>query len=206
VNPTRIMVVDDHPLYRMGITALISTRQDMLTIAEADTGKEAVEKFSVHKPDIVLMDLRLPGMGGVDAIRAIRKLAPASRFIVLTTYEGDEDIHQALEAGASGYLVKGMPSDFLIDAIKKVCAGGSFVPPPVAEALKARRPESALSAREREVLALLVAGNSNKAIADKLFISEATVKCHVSVILMRLKVEDRTQAVLVALQRGLEHL
>jgi DNA-binding NarL/FixJ family response regulator len=206
VNPTRIMVVDDHPLYRMGITALISTRADMLTIAEADTGEEAVEKFFIHQPDVVLMDLRLPGIGGVDAIRAIRKSAPASRFIVLTTYEGDEDIHQALEAGASGYLVKGMPSDFLIDAIRKVCAGGSFVPPPVAEALKARRPESALSSREREVLALLVAGNSNKAIANKLFISEATVKCHVSVILMRLKAEDRTQAVLVALQRGLEHL
>jgi DNA-binding NarL/FixJ family response regulator len=206
VNPTRIMVVDDHPLYRMGITALISTRPDMLTIAEADTGEEAVEKFFIHQPDVVLMDLRLPGIGGVDAIRAIRKSAPASRFIVLTTYEGDEDIHQALEAGASGYLVKGMPSDFLIDAIRKVCAGGSFVPPPVAEALKARRPESALSSREREVLALLVAGNSNKAIANKLFISEATVKCHVSVILMRLKAEDRTQAVLVALQRGLEHL
>jgi DNA-binding NarL/FixJ family response regulator len=206
VNPTRIMVVDDHPLYRMGITALISTRADMVTVAEADTGEEAVEKFSVHNPDVVLMDLRLPGIGGVDAIRAIRKSAPVSRFIVLTTYEGDEDIHQALEAGASGYLVKGMPSDFLIDAIKKVCAGGSFVPPPVAEALKARRPESALSSREREVLALLVAGNSNKAIANKLFISEATVKCHVSVILMRLKAEDRTQAVLVALQRGLEHL
>ena len=206
MNPTRIMVVDDHPLYRMGITALIGMQSDMLTIAEADTGEQAVERFSIYKPDVVLMDLRLPGMGGVDAIRAIRKLAPASRFIVLTTYEGDEDIHQALEAGASGYLVKGMPSDFLIDAIKKVCAGGSFVPPPVAEALKARRPESALSAREREVLALLVAGNSNKAIADKLFISEATVKCHVSVILMRLKAEDRTQAVLVALQRGLEHL
>jgi DNA-binding NarL/FixJ family response regulator len=200
------MVVDDHPLYRMGITALISTRADMLTIAEADTGEEAVEKFFIHQPDVVLMDLRLPGIGGVDAIRAIRKSAPASRFIVLTTYEGDEDIHQALEAGASGYLVKGMPSDFLIDAIRKVCAGGSFVPPPVAEALKARRPESALSSREREVLALLVAGNSNKAIANKLFISEATVKCHVSVILMRLKAEDRTQAVLVALQRGLEHL
>lgn len=206
MNPTRIMVVDDHPLYRMGITALISTRPDMVTIAEADTGEEAVEKFFIHQPDVVLMDLRLPGIGGVDAIRAIRKSAPASRFIVLTTYEGDEDIHQALEAGASGYLVKGMPSDFLIDAIRKVCAGGSFVPPPVAEALKARRPESALSSREREVLALLVAGNSNKAIANKLFISEATVKCHVSVILMRLKAEDRTQAVLVALQRGLEHL
>lgn len=206
MNPTRIMVVDDHPLYRMGITALISMRDDMLTIAEADTGEEAVEKFSVYKPDVVLMDLRLPGIGGVDAIRTIRKSDPASRFIVLTTYEGDEDIHQALEAGASGYLVKGMPSDFLIDAIKKVCAGDSFVPPPVAEALKARRPESALSLREREVLALLVAGNSNKAIANKLFISEATVKCHVSVILMRLKAEDRTQAVLVALQRGLEHL
>ena len=206
MNPTRIMVVDDHPLYRMGITALISTRPDMVTIAEADTGEEAVEKFFIHQPDVVLMDLRLPGIGGVDAIRAIRKSAPASRFIVLTTYEGDEDIHQALEAGASGYLVKGMPSDFLIDAIRKVCAGGSFVPPPVAEALKARRPESALSSREREVLTLLVAGNSNKAIANKLFISEATVKCHVSVILMRLKAEDRTQAVLVALQRGLEHL
>ncbi len=205
-NPVRIMVVDDHPLFRMGITALIGTRTDMLTIAEAGTGEEAVEMFALHSPDIVLMDLRLPGMSGVDAIRAIRKLAPLSRFIVLTTYEGDEDIHQALEAGASGYLVKGMPSDLLLDAIRKVCAGESFVPPPVAQVLRSRRPEAALSGREREVLALLVAGNSNRAIAEKLFISEATVKCHVSVILMRLKVQDRTQAVLVALQRGLEHL
>jgi DNA-binding NarL/FixJ family response regulator len=206
MNPTRVMVVDDHPLYRMGITALIRTRADMVTVAEAETGEEAMAKFFDSRPDVVLMDLRMPGMGGVAAIRAIRQTAPASRFIVLTTYEGDEDIHQALEAGASGYLVKGMPSDLLVDAVKKVCSGGSFVPPPVAEALRARRPDSVLSARERDVLALLVGGLSNKAIASKLYISESTVKCHVSVILMRLKVEDRTQAVLAALQRGLVHL
>ncbi len=206
MNPLRIMVVDDHPLFRMGITALIGTRADMLAVAEAATGEEAIDKFSACKPDVVLMDLRMPGIGGVAAIRKIKVMKPGNRFIVLTTYEGDEDIHQALEAGASGYLVKGMPSDLLIDAVKKVCAGEGFVPPSVADALRARRPDSELSTRERDVLRLLVSGHSNKAIANKLFISESTVKCHVSVILMRLKVEDRTQAVLVALQRGLEHL
>jgi DNA-binding NarL/FixJ family response regulator len=206
MNPIRLMVVDDHPLYRMGITSLISTQVDMLMVSEAGTGEEAIDRFPASNPDVVLMDLRMPGMGGVAAIRAICRMSPATRFIVLTTYEGDEDIYQALEAGASGYLVKGMPCDVLVDAVKKVFVGDKFVPPPVADALRARRPDSILSTREREVLNLLVNGQSNKAIAAKLHISESTVKCHVSVILMRLKVEDRTQAVLVALQRGLEHL
>ncbi len=206
MTPIRILVVDDHPLFRMGITALISTQRDMILVAEADTGEQAVEHCLQYRPDVILMDLRLPAMSGVAAIRSIRKSVPSSRFVVLTTYEGDEDIHQALEAGASGYLVKGMPSDVLLDALRKVSSGGTFLPPPVEETLRARRPDDQLSTREREVLTLLVAGNSNKEIASKLFISESTVKCHVSVILMRLQAEDRTQAVLAALRRGLAHL
>ena len=200
------MVVDDHPIIRMGITALIGTCPGMVAVAQAATGEEAVRLFHIHKPSVTLMDLRLPGMGGVEAITRIRQKHPDSRFIVLTTYEGDEDIYQALKAGAMGYLIKGMPNDMLIDAVKRVHAGKRFLPPPVLRALQERTPDAILSVREREVLALLVAGKSNKEIAAALFISEATVKCHVSVILMRLNVSDRTQAVLAALHRGLAHL
>jgi DNA-binding NarL/FixJ family response regulator len=202
-----VMVVDDHPLIRVGIAAIVNARSDMAVVAQAGTGEEAVELFRRHKPDITLMDLRLPGnMSGVDAIAAIRKGSPNARFIVVTTYEGDEDIHRAFEAGAQGYIIKGMPYQTLVEAVQRVHAGKRFLPPPVASALASRMPDSDLSSRELEVLQLLVAGKSNKEIAQSLGITEATVKSHVSTILMRLNVSDRTQAVVTALQRGLVHL
>jgi DNA-binding NarL/FixJ family response regulator len=202
----RVMIVDDHPLMRVGIAAIIDACADMSVVGQCATGEEAVLLHPRCAPDLVLMDLRLPQMSGVEAIRAIRSQAPHARFVVLTTYEGDEDIYQALEAGARGYLIKGMPHEALIDALRKVHAGRRFLPPPVTRALAARHPESELSPREREVLQLLVAGRSNREIAATLGIKEATVKSHVSVILMRLDVTDRTQAVLAALRRGLVHL
>jgi DNA-binding NarL/FixJ family response regulator len=203
----KVMVVDDHPLIRVGIAAIVNARPDMTVVAQAGTGPEAVALFQRHKPDITLMDLRLPGkMGGVEAIAAIRANWPNARFIVVTTYEGDEDIHRALEAGAQGYIIKGMPHQTLVEALQRVHAGGRFLPPPVARALASRMPDSDLSSRELEVLHLLVAGKSNKDIAHLLGITEATVKSHVSTILMRLNVSDRTQAVVTALQRGLVHL
>ncbi len=202
----RIMVVDDHPLMRVGVASIINARPDMTVVAQTGTGEEAVALFSQHKPDITLMDLRLPGMSGVDAISAIRERSPGAKFVVLTTYEGDEDIHRALEAGARGYIIKGMPYQTLIEALLRVHAGRRFLPAPVAKALECRMPDSELRAREREVLRHLVGGMSNKEIATLLGITEATVKCHVSTILMRLNVSDRTQAVVTALQRGLVHL
>ena len=202
-----VMVVDDHPLMRVGIGAIINARKDMSVVAQAGTGEEAVALYRQSKPDITLMDLRLPGaMGGVEAIAAIRVTDPQARFIVVTTYDGDEDIHRALEAGAQGYIIKGMPYQTLIDALLKVHSGGRFLPPPVTRALASRVPDSELSAREKEVLQLMVSGNSNKDIASVLGITEATVKSHVSTILQRLDVDDRTQAVVTALQRGLVHL
>jgi DNA-binding NarL/FixJ family response regulator len=202
----KILVVDDHPIVRVGIVAIINARADMTAVAQCGTGEEAVELFEQHQPDIVLMDLRLPKMSGVDAIRAIRARHRKACFVVLTTYEGDEDIYQAIEAGARAYIIKGMPYEALVDALRRVHAGGRFLPPKVSRALAARTPSSDLSSREREVLCLLVRGESNKEIAQHLGITEATVKCHVSVILMRLQVSDRTQAVVTALQRGLVHL
>ncbi|HEX4029741.1 MAG TPA: response regulator transcription factor [Terracidiphilus sp.] len=201
-----IMVVDDHAFIRMGIVALIGTCEDMVAVAQASNGQEAVEQHAIHDPDIVLIDLRLPDITGVEVIRRIRWRAPESNFIVLTTYEGDEDIHQAIQAGARGYLVKGMPSDMLATAIRRVHAGGRFLPPPVLRALQSRTPNAELTMREREVLALLAKGMTNREIATRLAISEVTVKCHVGVILMRLNVTDRTQAVLEALKRGMAHL
>ena len=202
----RVLVVDDHPLMRVGIAAIIDARAEMTVVAQAGSGEEAVRLHDLHKPDLTLMDLRLPGGSGVEAIRTIRAKSPAARFVVLTTYEGDEDIHQALQAGARGYLIKGMPHEALIDALRKVHAGGRYLPSPVTRALASRTPDGELSAREREVLSLLVKGRSNREIALQLGIKEATVKSHVSVILMRLDVSDRTQAVVKALQRGLAHL
>lgn len=202
----RIMIVDDHPLMRVGIAAIIDACPDMAVVAQCASGEEAVRLHPQCAPDLVLMDLRLPAMSGVEAIRAIRSQAPKARFVVLTTYEGDEDIYQALDAGARGYLIKGMPHEALIDALRKVHSGRRFLPPPVTMALAARQPQGELSPREHEVLQLLVDGRSNREIAAALGIKEATVKSHVSVILMRLQVSDRTQAVLTALRRGLVHL
>jgi two-component system, NarL family, response regulator len=203
----RVMVVDDHPLMRVGIAAIINARQDMTVVAQAETGEDAVKLFQQCRPDVTLMDLRLPGkMGGVEAIAAVRSSHPLARFIVVTTYEGDADIHLALEAGAQGYVIKGMPYQTLVEALQKVHSGRRFVPLPVERALASRTPDSELSSREMEVLRLLMSGKKNKDIASLLGITEATVKSHVSAILMRLNVNDRTEAVVTALRRGLVHL
>jgi DNA-binding NarL/FixJ family response regulator len=202
----RVLIVDDHPIMRVGIAAIIQATPDMEVVAQAGSGEEAIEHYEKHLPDIVLIDLRLPGMSGVDVIRTVRLQHSDARFVVLTTYEGDEDIHRALEAGARSYIVKGMPHSTLINALRRVYTGGRFLPTPVTRALSSRVPDSELSARELEVLLLIMKGKSNREIASELGITESTVKCHVSVILMRLNVNDRTQAVVTALQRGLIHL
>jgi len=201
-----VLVVDDHPIMRLGVAAIINAQSDMRVAGEAGSGEEAVRLFKKLRPDVTLMDLRLPGMSGLEALRAIRQEDPRAKCLVLTTYEGDEDIHQAMAAGALGYIIKGMSHQTLVDALRRVHSGLRFLPPPVVRTLADRTPNSDLSPREREVLSLMAHGKSNKEIADVLGITEATVKCHVSVILLRLGVSDRTQAVIAALQRGLEHL
>jgi DNA-binding NarL/FixJ family response regulator len=202
----KVLIVDDHPIMRVGIAAIIDATPDMTAIAQAGSGEEALELFEKYLPDITLMDLQLPGISGVETIRTIIARHPEAKFVVLTTYEGDEDIYQALEAGARSYIVKGMPHDTLVSALHRVHAGGRFLPQPVSRTLSSRVPNSDLSAREREVLNLIEKGKSNKEIAADLGITESTVKCHVSVILMRLNASDRTQAVVTALQRGLIRL
>jgi DNA-binding NarL/FixJ family response regulator len=202
----RILVVDDHPITRAGIAAILQSRPGMQVCAQAGGVAEAVKLFGEHNPDVTLMDLRLPDGHGVEAIRRIRHGNPSAKIIVLTTYEGDEDIHQALQAGAMGYLIKGMPHEMLVQALLRVYHGNRFLPPPVTRALSERLPDSELSHREHEVLSLIVAGKSNREIGEELHIKEATVKSHITVILMRLNVTDRTQAVVEALKRGLVHL
>jgi DNA-binding NarL/FixJ family response regulator len=197
----RIMVADDHPLVRAGICAILGLQADMEVVGEFEDAGVAVESVDACHPDVVLMDLRFPGMSGLEAIRALQTQTPAPRVIVLTTYEGDEDIHQALQAGASAYIVKGMKHDRLLQAIRKVYSGKTYLPPEVSQLVQ-ERPQDELSAREREVLLLMSEGMSNRAIAAELCISEKTVKCHVGMILSRFGVEDRTQAVLQAIRRG----
>jgi DNA-binding NarL/FixJ family response regulator len=207
-SPARIkvLVVDDHPVVRVGISTIIDTQPDMTVVAETGSGEEAIVLYRENIPDLTVMDLRLERMSGVACIRQIRREFPYARFVVLTTYRGDEDIHQALEAGASGYLIKGMPRQLLLDALRRVHQGESFLPPSVTEALAARTPQGELSTRERQVLELLASGKSNKEIASALNIAEVTVKCHLSMIFLRLGVTDRIQAVVTAAQRGLIHL
>jgi DNA-binding NarL/FixJ family response regulator len=202
----KVLIVDDHPVVRVGLSTIIDTQPDMTVIAETGSGEEAISLFREHLPDLTVMDLRLEQMSGVECIRTLRSEFPDARFVVLTTYRGDEDIHQALEAGASGYLIKGMPRQLLLDALRSVHRGERFLPPPVAETLASRKPEGELSARERQVLSLLAAGKCNKEIAAELNIAEITVKCHLSMTFLRLGVTDRTQAVIAAVRRGLVHL
>jgi DNA-binding NarL/FixJ family response regulator len=202
----RILIVEDHPIMRFGIATILNATPDMETVAQAGSAEEAIEIYEKVLPDITLMDLQLPGMSGVDAIRNIIARHREARFVVLTTYEGDEDIHQALEAGARSYIIKGMPHNALVSALRRVHSGGRFLPTPISQVLSSRTPNSDLSSREREVLNLIVKGKNNKEIARELGITEATVKCHVGVILSRLNVSDRTQAAIAALQRGLVHL
>jgi DNA-binding NarL/FixJ family response regulator len=202
----RVILVDDHPVVRFGLAAIIGLQPDMVVVAEAGSGEEACTICSKRAADVVLMDLRLPGLSGVEAIRAIRRSHPKLRFIVLTTYDGDEDIHKALDAGAQAYILKGMSHNELVNAIRTVHSGLKYIPASVSKSLAERPPHSDLSARELEVLELIVKGLSNREIGEALGISEATVKWHVNIILSRLNVSDRTQATVAALQRGIVHL
>ncbi|MDX6403939.1 MAG: hypothetical protein QOH70_1394 [Blastocatellia bacterium] len=205
-NTIKIMVIDDQAVVRQGFVALINTVADMSVIAEGTNGQQAIELYRLHRPDITLMDLRMPQLGGVEAITAIRKEFPDARLIVLTTFDGDEDIYRSLQAGAQGYLLKDMFFEELEEAIRKVHGGSRRIPTHVAERLAERMGSSDLTGREIEVLEQIVGGNSNKAIASRLNISEATVKSHINNILSKLGVSDRTQAATTALQRGLVHL
>jgi DNA-binding NarL/FixJ family response regulator len=202
----RVMVVEDHHVVRQGLVALLKTTPDMSVVAEGADGRQAVDLFRQHEPDVTLMDLRMPNMSGVDAVVEIRQHYPAARIIVLTTFDGDEDIYRALQAGARAYLLKGMFGDELMDAIRAVHAGKSRIPPAVAERLANRMSGPALTVRELDVLRLIVLGKSNKEIGEGLNISEATVKTHINSILGKLGVTDRTQATTTALQRGIVHL
>lgn len=202
----RIIVVDDQAVVRQGFVSLISTVADMRVIAQGTNGREAVALYREHRPDVVLMDLRMPEMGGVEAISAIRREFADAKVIVLTTYDGDEDIYRSLQAGAQGYLLKDMFFDELESAIRAVHAGGRKIPGVVAERLAGRMGGSDLTGRELEVLELIVRGLSNKEIGAALGISEATVKSHINSILGKLGVTDRTQAATTALQRGIVHL
>jgi DNA-binding NarL/FixJ family response regulator len=205
-DPIRILVAEDHHVVRQGLVALIKTVENMQVVGEACDGRQAVELFRQHQPDVTIMDLRLPHMTGVEAITEIRRNFPNARIIVLTTYDGDEDIYRALQAGARGYLLKDMSGDDLMDAIRTVHAGRSRIPPAVAQRLADRLGGPELTTRELEVLKLIVSGKSNKEIGRELFISEATVKTHINSLLSKLGVSDRTQAATTALQRGIVHL
>jgi DNA-binding NarL/FixJ family response regulator len=226
----RILIAEDHTVVRQGLTALLRLVEGFEIVAEAIDGLQALTLFRQHRPDITLMDLRMPnpagtpgspdaggvgsgggaaggvGAGGVAAIKAIRKEFPDARIIVLTTFDGDEDIFRAIQAGARGYLLKGMSADELIDAIQTVHRGRSRIPAAIAERLAERLSGNALTERETEVLKTIVAGKSNREIAAALFISEATVKTHINNLLGKLGAADRTQAATMALQRGIVHL
>ncbi|HET9087027.1 MAG TPA: response regulator transcription factor [Acidobacteriaceae bacterium] len=202
----RIMVVEDHNVVRQGLIALLRTVAGFDVIAETDNSEQAMELFRKHLPEITLMDLRLKSGSGVSAIVTIRKSYPESKIIVLTTYDGDEDIYKALQAGAQGYLLKGASSDELIKAIRAVHAGERYIPSSIAERLAGRVGSEDLTERELEVLQNIVRGKSNKEIAQQMNISEATVKTHINNLLSKLMVSDRTQAAITALQRGLVHL
>ena len=202
----KLLIVEDHHIVRQGLIALLNTVPDMEVVAEASDGKVGVDLFRKHQPDVTLMDLRLPNLGGAEAVAKIRAEYPAARIIVLTTFDGDEDIYRALQAGARGYLLKGMFGDELLDAIRAVHAGKTRIPAVVAERLASRMGGQELTARELEVLGLIVRGQSNKEIGGSLSISEATVKTHINSILSKMGVSDRTQAATSAIQRGLVHL
>jgi DNA-binding NarL/FixJ family response regulator len=205
-EPIRVLIIEDHHIVRQGLVALLNTIPDISVVAEASDGQQATEMFRSHKPDVTLLDLRLPVLGGVEVLHRIRQIAPGARVIVLTTFDGDEDIYRALQAGARGYLLKGMRTEELIEAIRAVHAGKSRIPPVVAERLASRVGSDELTARELDVLKLIVAGKSNKEIGADLKISEATVKTHMNNIFSKMGVSDRTQAATTALQRGLVHL
>jgi DNA-binding NarL/FixJ family response regulator len=201
-----ILTVDDHPLIRDGLAVVIGREPDMRIVAEAGDGEEALERYREHQPAIVLMDLRMPVMDGVEAIKAIRDEFPSARIIALTTFEGDEDIYQALAAGASGYLLKDMLRSEVVSVIRKVQQGYRVIPPEIAARLAEHTPRVSLTGREVEVLQLMADGKSNAEIAEALGRAEGTMKIHVHNILQKLDATDRTQAVTIALRRGILRL
>lgn len=205
-SPIRVLIAEDHLIARVGITTIINAQRDMTVVAEAANGEQAVELHRKYRPDITLMDIRMPILTGVEAIAKIRSESPHARIIALSTYGGDQDVRRALEAGAQAYLTKEVLHDELLKAIWAVHAGRSYLPQDVAATVAAQWPSPDLSARETEVLTLIVKGMSNKQIAATLAIAEHTVKNHVKNILSKLGVEDRTQAATSALQRGIVHL
>ena len=202
----RVLSVDDHPLLRQGIAAIIESQPDMALVSQAATGTEAVQKYREFKPDITLMDLRLPDISGIDAMLGIRAEFPDARIVMLTTFEGDVEIQRALQAGARGYLLKSTPPDELVQAIRQVHAGKKRVPPEVAAQLAEHMSYESLTAREIEVLREVAEGNRNKDIAHRLFISEETVKVHIKHIMDKLGAKDRTEAIAIAVRRGIIQL
>ena len=205
-EPIRILVAEDHLVARVGVSTIVNMQPDMTVVAEASNGQQAVEMYKKHLPDVVLVDMRMPGMSGVEAATAIRKEYPNAHMIALTTYGGDEDIRRALAAGVQAYLTKDVLHDELLKAIRAVHGGQTYLPAGVAASLAAQIPRPDLSAREIQVLELIVQGLANKQIAYSLSIAEHTVKNHVKSILSKLGVQDRTQAATAAIQRGIIHL
>jgi DNA-binding NarL/FixJ family response regulator len=202
----RVLCVDDHPLVRKGIASILANEPDMLLVAEANNGREAVSLFKEHKPDVTLMDLRMPEIDGTSATRMIRQEAPDARIIALTSYDGDQDIYRALEAGVRGYILKEMVHTEVVRAIRTVHSGKRLMPQEVAERLSEYFPQVALTPREVEVLGCVAKGMANKEIATKLGTASGTVKMHIQNILAKLGASDRTHAVTIAMERGILHL
>jgi DNA-binding NarL/FixJ family response regulator len=202
----RVCSVDDHPLMHEGIATVIRNQPDMLLVAEASNGREAIQRFREHKPDVTLMDLRLPDMSGVDAMLAIRAEFPEARVIILTTFAGDVEIQHALQSGARAYVLKSTPPKELVEVIRQVYAGKKRIPPEIAANLAEHYSDEALTSREVEVLGEIAGGNRNRDIADKLFITEETVKVHIKHIMEKLGASDRTQAVAIGVRRGIIQL
>jgi DNA-binding NarL/FixJ family response regulator len=202
----RVLSADDHPLLREGIAAIVNSQPDMEVVSQAATGAEAIRQYRTSRPDVMLMDLRLPYLSGIDAMLAIRSEFPEARIVILTTFEGDVEMQRALEAGARGYILKSMPPAELVDAIRHVHAGRKRIPASVAAELAEHFSDEALTGREIEVLRHVAAGNRNRDIADLLFISEETVKVHLRHVMEKLGARDRTQAITIAVRRGIIHL